>query len=335
VEIGDLTLSVPSGGGTVPILNGVGLRVGSGEAVGVVGESGSGKSMMLRCLSRLTPPGSLIGGTLRVVGKDVMGLSRSALRQHRREIGMVFQDPRSAINPAQRIGAFLVEVARDRGEDVRAARTSAMSMLDQMGIPDPERRMDQYPFELSGGLLQRVMIASVLLGRPSVILADEPTTALDVTTQSDVLALADELRRDQGVAMLFVTHDLDLAMAVCDRVVVLYAGSVLETADARTVAEGPLHPYTRGLLASRPPLTHRLAEIPVVPGVPVFASAAGHGCPFVARCAVALPVCSERFPGPTRHSGGVVHCHRAHEIVTGALDGALPLRGDAAVGGIS
>jgi oligopeptide/dipeptide ABC transporter ATP-binding protein len=326
LRLRDLHLDIAGDDGRErPILRGIDLSVQAGEAVGIVGESGSGKSMTLRCIARLTPPGARVEGDVQVGGQDVNRLRGSQLRRFRRsDVGYVFQDPRAAINPMHSIGDFLLEPARDRGEDLAVATTAAADMLTRMGIADPQRRMRQYPFELSGGLLQRVMIASVLLRRPALLLADEPTTALDVTTQSDVLGLTDRLRRDNGIAMLFVTHDLDLAMAVCSRIVVLYAGQVLEVADSDTLRRAPLHPYTRGLLASRPPLDVRLPRIPVIPGTPVSAADAGPGCPFTARCPVALPVCGIVFPDRLTHPGGVVACHRAEQIAAGALDAALP-----------
>ncbi|HET9655287.1 MAG TPA: ABC transporter ATP-binding protein [Kineosporiaceae bacterium] len=327
LQLRDLRLDLlGDDGGDRPILRGVDLTVQAGEAVGIVGESGSGKSMTLRCIARLTPPGARVSGDVLVGGRDVNRYRGGQLRRFRQtEVGYVFQDPRAAINPMHTVGDFLLEPARDRGEDLGAATAAAVETLTRMGITDPQRRMRQYPFELSGGLLQRVMIASVLLARPSLLLADEPTTALDVTTQAEVLALTDRLRRDSGIAMLFVTHDLDLAIAVCSRIVVLYAGQVLEVADSESLRRAPLHPYTRGLLASRPPLDQRLPRIPVIPGTPVSAADSGPGCPFAGRCPVALPVCASAFPDRTVHPGGQVACHRAGEIAAGSLDDALPV----------
>ncbi|MCU1680624.1 MAG: Oligopeptide/dipeptide transporter, ATP-binding protein C-terminal protein [Amycolatopsis sp.] len=317
LDVSGLTLDLPGAHGYVPILTGLDLQVRPGEAVGIVGESGSGKSMTLRCIARLAPEGARIGGSITVGGRDVSTLKRSALRDYRRrETAVIFQDPRSAINPIQRVGDFLIETARDAGADVPAARRAAVDMLSRMGIVDPERRMGQFPFELSGGLLQRVMIASVLLSGPSLILADEPTTALDVTTQSDVLAISEELRRDSGTALVFVTHDLDLALSICDRVVVLYAGTVLELADAETIRHAPAHPYTRGLLASRPPLDERLAELPVIDGAPISAADAGGGCPFLERCPSRIPLCEKTKPKLQAFRGGQVRCHRAEELAT-------------------
>ena len=327
VSLRDVSLQIDSDSGPVTILRKVNLSVSAGEAVGIVGESGSGKSMMLRCIARTLPPGATTTGRVTVAGRDVSALRGSQLRAYRRgEVGMIFQDPRSAINPVHRVEAFLLEPAKDAHGDLAAARLQALATLTRMGVSDPERRMRQYPFELSGGLLQRVMIASVLQARPSLLLADEPTTALDVTTQSDVLALTNELRAERAMAMVFVTHDLDLALAVCSRVVVVYAGRVLETATAAAVEAGPLHPYTRGLLASRPPLTTRLDEIPSIPGSPVSAADAGDGCPFYGRCPVRLDRCARQMPEVTVHDGSEVRCHRAEDIAVGALDHVLPIR---------
>jgi oligopeptide/dipeptide ABC transporter ATP-binding protein len=257
-----------------------------------------------------------MGGTITFDGRDIADLRGSALRQfRRRDVSFVFQDPRAAINPIQQIGDFLLEEAKDSGEDMWETRRRAVELLRRMGIDDAERRMRQYPFQLSGGLLQRVMIAAGLLPRPRLLLADEPTTALDVTTQSDVLALTDELRREQGGALIFVTHDIDLAMAVCDRIVVLYAGRVLEVAEAAPLHSSAVHPYTRGLMDSRPPLDRRLVRLPSIEGVPIAAGESGPGCPFVRRCSLALPVCGSTLPELTPTGHGLVRCHRATEIM--------------------
>ena len=322
VEIDNLGLTI----GGQPVLRGVSLSVATGESLGLVGESGSGKSMTLRCLTRLLPPGAKATGEVRLAGTDVLGLRERQLRAHRQSIGMVFQDPRTAINPLHTVGSYMVERAKDSGAGLRDATDRALDVLQAMGISDPQRRMDQYPFELSGGLLQRVMIASVVMEQPRLILADEPTTALDVTTQAEVLRLLDGLREKNSAAMIFVTHDLDLAAAVCDRIAVMYGGRILEVGPATTLPDAAVHPYTRALLAARPPLTHRLETIPTVPGVPASAARTGDGCPFAARCPVALPVCSETLPGMETVGSSQVRCHRASEVQSGALDAELPLR---------
>jgi oligopeptide/dipeptide ABC transporter ATP-binding protein len=313
VEITDLTVDVPGPAGPVRILDSVDVVLHRGTTLGIVGESGSGKSMTLRSISRLLPAGSRTGGSVTVDGQRVDTLTGRDLRRYRRgnRVATVFQDPRSAINPIQRVEDFLLEAARDAHRDVDATRLRAVALLRRMGIDDPERRMAQYPFELSGGLLQRIMIASVLLVEPDVILADEPTTALDVTTQSDVLAITAELRAERSTSMIFVTHDLDLALAICDRVLVLYAGRVLEVADAAHLRAAARHPYTRGLLAARPPLDVRRFPLPVIAGVPVAAAQAGPGCPFVSRCPVRVDRCAVEMPAVSAYAGGTVRCHVA------------------------
>jgi len=315
VELRDVSLFVPTDHGEAQLLDRISLTLSRGESLAIVGESGSGKSMTLRTISRLLPDGARTTGEVVVNGRRVDELRGGKLRAMRRsEVATVFQDPRSAINPIQRVEDFMLEVVRDAHGDRLETREAAVQLLLRMGISDPERRMRQYPFELSGGLLQRVMIASVLLAGPDLILADEPTTALDVTTQSDVLAIADELRQERGVALLFVTHDLDLAMAICDRVMVLYGGRVLEIASAAELRTDAQHPYTRGLLASRPPLEQRLERLPVIDGVPKLATEVGAGCPFFDRCPVRLDVCGSRMPEPAGDARHWVRCHRVETV---------------------
>ncbi len=320
LSIENLRLTVRGPRSDANVLLGVDLEVGRGESLGLVGESGSGKSMTLRAITALAPPGSRVSGSIRVAGADVLAASGRTLRRLRgREVGMIFQDPRSAINPTRRIGDFLLEACRDAGDDLTATRARAVELLHGMGIPDAERRMTQYPFELSGGLLQRIMIASVLLPRPTLILADEPTTALDVTTQSDVLVLTDDLRRAQGTAMVFVSHDLDLALAVCTRVAVMYAGMIVETGTAHRLREQPRHPYTIGLLASRPPLDRRLDRIPAIPGIPLAAASFSLGCPFLDRCPIRIERCQRELPALVQTPTGSARCHRSTEIASGAV----------------
>ena len=333
LDVRDLSVEIATSGGPVPILRDVAFTVAAGEAVGLVGESGSGKSMTLRAIARLLPSTARSSGSITVNGADVGALGRGALRALRsRELGFVFQDPRAAVNPMHRVGDFLTEVARDQRQDVAAATARAVDLLERIGVPDPERRLRQYPAELSGGLLQRVVIAAALMAHPSLLLADEPTTALDVTTQSDVLALVDQLRREQGTAMVFVTHDLDLAVAVCDRVVVLYAGQVVEIAAAASLAHRPLHPYTRGLFASRPPLERRVEPMPAIEGVPAALADVPAGCPFQARCPIVQDRCRTDRPPLAAAGADLVRCHRTDELLAGRLVDRLPLAAPAGAG---
>ena len=246
------------------LLNGVSFEIGEGEALGLVGESGSGKSLTTRAITRMLDPAFRVSGTIEFDGTSVLDMSPSALRRYRQtDVGMIFQDPRAHVNPVHTVGDFLTEVlVRDRGVDRRDAERRAAVLLDEVGVRNAEARLRQYPHELSGGLLQRVMIASVLLAEPRMILADEPTTALDVTAQSDVMAILDEQRKARGLALLFITHDLELAAACCDRLAVMYAGEIVE--QGPQVYEDPQHPYTVELLGARPSIEERVARLPVL-----------------------------------------------------------------------
>jgi oligopeptide/dipeptide ABC transporter ATP-binding protein len=314
LELEHLSVTLPVEGDRRPVLHDVSLAIGAGEAVGLVGESGSGKSMTARAVARLLPRGAQLAGALRYDGADVSALRAGALRGFRREVAMVFQDPRAHVNPVRHIGDFLTEALRLRGVERREAADRAVAALADVGIPDGARRLAQYPHELSGGLLQRVMIAAALLSEPRLLLADEPTTALDVTTQSEVMAILDELRRARGLALLFITHDLDLAAAVCDRIAVMYAGSIVETRAAATLHDHPLHPYSAALAAARPSIDHTAPRLLAVPGRPVSAFEAPGGCAFAPRCAFAQDRCRVALPPLEALDGGHVRCVRAGEL---------------------
>jgi oligopeptide/dipeptide ABC transporter ATP-binding protein len=314
LELEHLSVTLPVEGDRRPVLHDVSLAIGAGEAVGLVGESGSGKSMTARAVARLLPRGAQLAGALRYDGADVSALRGGALRGFRREVAMVFQDPRAHVNPVRHIGDFLTEALRLRGVERREAADRAVAALADVGIPDGARRLAQYPHELSGGLLQRVMIAAALLSEPRLLLADEPTTALDVTTQSEVMAILDELRRARGLALLFITHDLDLAAAVCDRIAVMYAGSIVETRAAAALHDHPLHPYSAALAAARPSIDYAAPRLLAVPGRPVSAFEAPGGCAFAPRCAFAQDRCRVALPPLEALDGGHVRCVRAGEL---------------------
>jgi oligopeptide/dipeptide ABC transporter ATP-binding protein len=228
---------------------------------------------------------------------------------------MIFQDPRAHINPVRSIGDFLTEALRtNRGTPRAEARQRAVDALRDVGIDDGERRMRQYPHELSGGLLQRVMIASALLTEPRLLLADEPTTALDVTTQADVMAILDVLRREHGLALLFITHDLDLATAVCDRMCVMYAGQIMEMQEASALTERPLHPYTSALSAARPAIDGEVHRLAAIRGRPLSAFETPGGCPYAPRCDFAQERCAAEHPELEELEGGCVRCLRAREL---------------------
>ena len=264
LAIRDLTVDVPQRGGSRRLLDGVTLEIGRGEAVALVGESGSGKSLTTRTIMRLLPSAFRVGGSIRYDGDDVLTMGREPLRRFRgREVGMIFQDPRAHVNPVHRVDDFLTEaLCATRGVARVEAEERAEALLADVGVRNPGQRLRQYPHQLSGGLLQRVLIASVLLAEPRLLLADEPTTALDVTAQSDVMAIIEEQRMQRGLALLFITHDLELAAACCDRLAVMYAGEIVE--QGHGVADDPQHPYTKELLAARPSIEQRSERLPVL-----------------------------------------------------------------------
>jgi oligopeptide/dipeptide ABC transporter ATP-binding protein len=238
---------------------------------------------------------------------------------------MIFQDPRAHTNPVRTIGDFLTEALRtNRGMPAARARARAVELLADVLVDDPERRLTQYPHELSGGLLQRVMIAAALSTEPRLLLADEPTTALDVTTQAEVMAILDELRRERGLSLLFVTHDLDLAAAVCDRITVMYAGSVVETQSGSRLSERPIHPYSQALLAARPSIASTGRRQAAIPGRPLSSFEAPDGCAFADRCAYVEPACRAEAPALVEIDAALVRCRRAPELADERVAATLP-----------
>jgi oligopeptide/dipeptide ABC transporter ATP-binding protein len=316
LDVDGLTVRLPVGGVKRAVLRDVSLTVRAGEAVGLVGESGSGKSMTARAIDRLLPGGAEVEGQIRCSGRDVSELAGADLRAFRTKVAMIFQDPRAHVNPVRRIGDFMTEAMRTNlGVPPRYAQMRALDMLAQVGIDDGERRMRQYPHELSGGMLQRVMIAAALLTDPRLLLADEPTTALDVTTQAEVMAILDELRREYGLATLFITHDLELAAAICDRTVVMYAGQIVEVRSSELLHDDPLHPYTAALAAARPDIARTTVRLRAIPGRPLSAfEAPADECAFAPRCPHASDACRAGVPGLTALDGGLSRCVRAAEL---------------------
>jgi oligopeptide/dipeptide ABC transporter ATP-binding protein len=298
------------------VLRDVALTVREGEALGLVGESGSGKSMTARAIDRLLPRGAEVDGSIRFDGRDVHALSGADLRRYRNQVAMIFQDPRAHVNPVRRIGDYMTEALRTNlGVSSAAAASRASDMLSQVGIDGGARRLRQYPHELSGGMLQRVMIAAALLTEPRLLLADEPTTALDVTTQAEVMAILDGLRREFGLAMLFITHDLELAAAICDRTAVMYAGQIVEVRESSRLHDDPLHPYTAALAAARPDITRAAGRLRAIPGRPLSAfEAPPDECAFAPRCPHAQDACRAGLPPVSELDGGLSRCVRAHEL---------------------
>jgi oligopeptide/dipeptide ABC transporter ATP-binding protein len=323
LEVSDLTVTLAMDAGPREVITGTSLSIAEGEAMGLVGESGSGKSMTAKAIARLLPKGAQTRGSVTFDGTDVLALDGAELRRHRAQVAVVFQDPRAHINPVRRIDDFMTESLRLlENVPTDRARARAAEALEEVGIDDPARRLRQFPHELSGGMLQRVMIATALLSEPRLLLADECTTALDVTTQAEVMAILDELRRDRGLAMLFITHDLELAGAVCDRTCVMYAGQVVETRSARLLHEDPLHPYSAALVQARPDITATSERLVAIPGRPVSAFEAPSGCRFAPRCPHALDACRGAEQVLADLDGGRVRCARAAELRGSLLDGA-------------
>jgi len=314
LDIRGLEIGFPAGGaGPLAVVRGASLAVGRGEIVGLVGESGSGKSLTALATLGLVPaPGRILAGSVRLEGRELVGLPERELRAIRgARIGLVFQEPSAALNPVLTVGAQLVEAIRAHRAVTRAeARGRALELLERLAIPDPERRLREYPHQLSGGQRQRVVLALALAAGPGLLIADEPTTALDVTLQAEVLDLLVELRDELGVAVLLITHDLAVVAEVCDRVLVMYAGEVVEEGAVASVFARPLHPYTQGLLAALPRLGAPAPRgaLPSIPGQVPAPAALPRGCAFHPRCPERLPVCSERRPEWTAVEGRGVRC---------------------------
>ncbi|MEO5662665.1 MAG: ABC transporter ATP-binding protein [Nocardioides sp.] len=297
------------------VIHDVSMQIAPGESLGVVGESGSGKSMTTRAVMRLLPQGASMTGRLDFDGQDVMGMSRRELSAYRgSQVGMIYQDPRAHTNPLRTLGDFLIEGVTLSGQMRRTeAEELACDLLRQVGVGDAGHRIRQYPHQLSGGLLQRVMIVMALMPSPRLVLADEPTTALDVTIQSEVMAILGEQIRERQCGLMFITHDLDLAAAVTDSLAVMYAGVVVETGPSDNLYSSPRHPYTAGLLASRPH-SERVERPTAIPGRPLSAFEAGPGCVFASRCPFATQQCHEQRPALREVDGRNVACHRVEEF---------------------
>jgi oligopeptide/dipeptide ABC transporter ATP-binding protein len=300
LEVRGLAVHFAGDGGIVHAVDDVSLTVGAGETVAVVGESGSGKTVTaLAVMGLIDPPGRIEAGAIELAGRALVGLNEKAYRQVRgRDIGMVFQEPMTALNPALRIGAQVAEAIRvhDRGVSCREARTRAVELLERVGLVPAEKRARDFPHALSGGMRQRVMVAIAIANRPRLLIADEPTTALDVTTQAQILELLGELRQELGMALLLVTHDLGLVAGLADRVVVMYAGRVVEEARVDALFTQPAHPYTRGLLDSVPKRGAARAPLVPIPGTPPNPTALPEGCAFHPRCPLAEDRCRNDVP---------------------------------------
>ena len=318
VEVRDLNVRF-SGDRTVHAVNNISLDLKQGEVLGLLGESGSGKSVTLRALMRLLPKKrTTITGTVNVVGHDVLAFDDDELSAFRGQtVSMIFQEPGLALDPVYTIGQQISEsVMRHEGKSQTDATARALEMLEVVRIPSAKRRLDAYPHEMSGGMRQRAMIALALACKPKILLADEPTTALDATVQIQILLLLRELQREFGMSVIFVTHDIGVAIEICDRVAVMYAGQIVETGTLSQIVRTPLHPYPQGLLASTVHGAKRGARLETIPGTPPSLDKAPVNCSFSPRCKYVQPRCVEAPPpnvvlGPQR----MARCILAEEKV--------------------
>jgi len=311
LEIENLSVAFPSKNGMVRAVDGVSMTLEKGEVLGIVGESGSGKSVSMLALMGLVPyPGRVTADRLSFEGRDLKSLSERERRALTgKDVAMIFQEPTTSLNPSFTIGYQLAETLRiHEGMDRKAARHRVIELLQQVGIPAPESRLSAYPHQLSGGMNQRVMIAMAIACNPKLLIADEPTTALDVTIQAQILDLLLSLQRDRGMALILITHNMGVVSDTSERVAVMYAGQIMEQRPTQSLFASPQHPYTAALLAARPEASEggRLATIPgVVPG----AYDRPPGCLFAPRCAYATPLTDKVRPGLRPWSDGLIRCH--------------------------
>ena len=322
LEVEGLTVEFRSRHGAITAVRDVSYSLGAGESLAILGESGSGKTVSSRAILGLLPPsGRVVSGSVRFAGEGVELLPRrgAATRITGREVAMVFQDALTALNPVFSVGWQIAEVLRiHNGASRRQARREAVETMQRVGIPDAARRFDAYPHEFSGGMRQRMMIAIALALDPQVLIADEPTTALDVTVQAQIMQLLEDLRAETGMALVLITHDLGVVADVADRVLVMYAGRVVESGSVGDVYGNPAHPYTDGLISSSPLVNERVERLVQIPGAPPQPSALPSGCPFHVRCPMVADQCREERPplepvGDGRSSA----CHFSWELLNG------------------
>ena len=315
IEVSGLHVALRTFRGTAAAVRGMSFSLERGDTLGLVGESGCGKSMTALALMGLAPENAEVSGSIRLDGEELIGLRDRAWRGIRgRRMAMIFQEPMTALNPVHRVGAQIMEPMRlHLGLSARAARQKAIELMERVGIPEPERRIDSFPHQFSGGQRQRIMIAMALSAEPDVLIADEPTTALDVTVQKQVLRLIADLVAERGMALILISHDLGVVAQNAKRMMVMYGGSVVEQGKTDQVFARPAHPYTRGLLAARPSLAHRLAahrsdRLETIAGSVPDLFDLPAGCPFAGRCTFTLPSCDSIVPPEISLSA--YHCVR-------------------------
>ena len=320
LSVEDLVVEFHTRDGVVRAINGASFQLHRGETLALLGESGSGKSVTAQAILGLleTPPAVIRGGAIRYEGTDLLRLGAAARREGRgRDIAMVFQDALSALNPVFPVGWQIAEPLIHRAGVPRTeALERAIHLMERVHIPAARRRVHDYPHQFSGGMRQRVMIAMALALEPKILIADEPTTALDVTVQAQIMDLLAELRREANLALLLITHDLGVVADVADRIAVMYAGRIVEQADVHALYDAPAHPYTKGLLRSIPRVDQRGGTLSTIPGLPPSLLRIPPGCPFHPRCGYARPVCGAQDPPAMTLDGGRLSlCHFADEVI--------------------
>ncbi|MDA8211754.1 MAG: ABC transporter ATP-binding protein [Clostridia bacterium] len=319
LEIKNLQVAFDTYAGEVKAVRGVSYTVNPGEAVAVVGESGCGKSVTAQTVMGLipSPPGRVVAGQILFDGQDLLNFTERQMQGVRgNQIGMIFQDPMTSLNPTMTVGRQIAEgLRKHQSLPADQALEQAKEMLKMVGIPHPDRRLNQYPHEFSGGMRQRAMIATALACRPKLLIADEPTTALDVTIQDQIIDLMRNLQRQLGMAIVLITHDLGVVAGLCSRVVVMYAGQIMEAGPVREIYYRTQHPYTRGLLASVPKTGKERKPLVSIPGTPPDLFSPPPGCPFAPRCSHAMKVCGQLVPQEQEVSPGHrVACWLTHPL---------------------
>ena len=325
IEVEGLRVRLPGPKGPVTIVDGLDFSIEEGETFGIAGESGSGKTMTALALLRLLPPRAIVQGRIVYHGKDLLQLDRKGMQAVRgREISMVFQDPMTSLHPMLTIGKTLTAQVRHHfGVSRASARQRAVEMLAEVRIPDPEGSLASFPHQFSGGMRQRIAIAGALICRPRLLIADEPTTALDVTVQAGVIGLIERLQRESGLSVVLITHDLGVMSAAADRLTVMYAGRIVESGTTQRVLQQPWHPYTEGLLAALPQPDRSEDDLLPIPGSPPVPSALPSGCPFHPRCPRVIDSCRVEVPALTPFRDGRVAC----PVALGALQAQLESAG--------
>ena len=317
LELDNIVVEFPTRRGPLEAVKGLSLELDEGQILGLVGESGAGKSITGAAITGLIePPGLIRSGQVRLRGQRIDNLAPEKMRRIRgKEIGAIFQDPLTSLNPVYTVGEQLIDTMRVHlGLDHKAARKRAIDWLAEVGIPAPEARLDQYPHQFSGGMRQRVVIALALCAEPKLIIADEPTTALDVSVQAQILALLKRLCRENGTAVVLVTHDMGVIAETADRVAVMYAGRLVEIGDVAQVIQDPLHPYTKGLMNSIPQIGNRDARLTQIEGAMPSLRNPAPGCAFAPRCPQAMDTCRTLRPVPVDAGSGQVACHLFGEV---------------------